>query len=73
MNLSLHDPFTLALDSPEALLNELRTSSSLPTLRSGIRAPILIVLGSGHAAALRFNGKGDYLASGRADGKIVIW
>jgi len=29
--------------------------------------------GSGHAAVLRFNGKGDYLASGRADGKIVIW
>ncbi|KAK5091597.1 chromatin binding protein [Lithohypha guttulata] len=52
MNLSLHDPFTLAQDSPEALVNDLR---------------------SGHATTLRFNRKGDYLASGRVDGKLVIW
>lgn len=52
MNLSLHDPFTLAQDSPETLVNDLR---------------------SGHATTLRFNRKGDYLASGRVDGKVVIW
>lgn len=28
---------------------------------------------SGHATVLRFNRKGDYLASGRVDGTIVIW
>ena len=30
-------------------------------------------LGSGHATTLRFNRRGDYLASGRADGKVIIW
>ncbi|KAK3180828.1 hypothetical protein Dsin_032797 [Dipteronia sinensis] len=30
-------------------------------------------LRSGHATTLRFSRKGDYLASGRVDGKIVIW
>ncbi|KAK0630037.1 WD40-repeat-containing domain protein [Bombardia bombarda] len=28
---------------------------------------------SGHSTALRFNRKGDYLASGRGDGTVVIW
>jgi COMPASS component SWD1 len=28
---------------------------------------------SGHATTLRFNRKGDYLASGRVDGRVVIW
>jgi COMPASS component SWD1 len=28
---------------------------------------------SGHATALRFNRKGDYLASGRVDGTVVVW
>ncbi|KAJ9645527.1 uncharacterized protein PV06_07789, partial [Exophiala oligosperma] len=27
----------------------------------------------GHATTLRFSRKGDYLASGRVDGKVVIW
>jgi COMPASS component SWD1 len=31
------------------------------------------MVGSGHATTLRFNRRGDYLASGRADGKVVIW
>ncbi|KAJ3525259.1 hypothetical protein NM208_g11715 [Fusarium decemcellulare] len=28
---------------------------------------------SGHATTLRFNRKGDYLASGRVDGTVVVW
>ncbi|PKS12797.1 hypothetical protein jhhlp_001008 [Lomentospora prolificans] len=28
---------------------------------------------SGHSTCLRFNRKGDYLASGRVDGTVVIW
>lgn len=28
---------------------------------------------SGHATTLRFNRQGDYLASGRVDGTVVIW
>ena len=28
---------------------------------------------SGHAHVLRFNRKGDYLASGRVDGTVIIW
>ncbi len=28
---------------------------------------------SGHATCLRFNRKGDYLASGRVDGTVVVW
>ncbi|KAL5615010.1 hypothetical protein BROUX41_005075 [Berkeleyomyces rouxiae] len=28
---------------------------------------------SGHATCLRFNYKGDYLASGRAEGTVVVW
>ncbi|OAP64105.1 hypothetical protein AYL99_00077 [Fonsecaea erecta] len=30
-------------------------------------------LRSGHATTLRFSRKGDYLASGRVDGKVIIW
>ncbi|EXJ87346.1 hypothetical protein A1O3_04305 [Capronia epimyces CBS 606.96] len=52
MNLALIDPFQLAQDSPDALVNDLR---------------------SGHATTLRFSRKGDYLAAGRVDGKVVIW
>lgn len=28
---------------------------------------------SGHSTCLRFNRKGDYLASGRVDGTVVLW
>ncbi len=28
---------------------------------------------SGHTTCLRFNRKGDYLASGRVDGTVVVW
>ncbi len=28
---------------------------------------------SGHSTCLRFNRKGDYLASGRGDGTVVVW
>lgn len=28
---------------------------------------------SGHSTCLRFNRKGDYLASGRVDGTVVVW
>lgn len=35
--------------------------------------PVLTRTGSGHATTLRFSRKGDYLASGRVDGKVVIW
>lgn len=28
---------------------------------------------SGHSTCVRFNRKGDYLASGRVDGTVVIW
>lgn len=28
---------------------------------------------SGHATTLRFNRQGDYLASGRVDGTVVVW
>ncbi len=28
---------------------------------------------SGHATFLRFNRKGDYLASGRVDGTVAVW
>lgn len=28
---------------------------------------------SGHATILRFNRQGDYLASGRGDGTVVVW
>ncbi|KAL8831073.1 MAG: hypothetical protein Q9170_005453 [Blastenia crenularia] len=33
----------------------------------------LFAKGSGHAACIRFNRKGDFLASGRVDGSIVIF
>ena len=32
-----------------------------------------MIPGSGHATTLRFSRKGDYMASGRVDGKVVIW
>ncbi|ETN43033.1 uncharacterized protein HMPREF1541_02191 [Cyphellophora europaea CBS 101466] len=52
MNLALIDPFQLAQDYPDVLIDDLK---------------------SGHATTIRFNRKGDYLASGRSDGKVVIW
>lgn len=60
MNLSLIDPFILAQDYPDALTGKIRT----------IRCSLLIILtltvsGSGHATCLRFNRRGDLLASGR--------
>lgn len=33
----------------------------------------MVLLGSGHATCLRFNRKGDLLASGRVDGTVVIF
>lgn len=75
MNLSLHDPFTLAQDSPESLVNDLRKwEVERDVLRNDTKGERgLIIPGSGHATTLRFNRKGDYLASGRVDGKIIIW
>lgn len=32
-----------------------------------------VSLRSGHATTVRFNRKGDFLASGRVDGTVVIW
>jgi COMPASS component SWD1 len=68
MNLALIDPFQLAQDSPDALTNDLR---KLEIPRRKISTHVFP--DSGHATTLRFNRKGDYLASGRADGKVVIW
>ncbi len=45
--------------------------SSIPARNCGLRG--LTWTGSGHATTLRFSRKGDYLASGRVDGKVVIW
>ncbi|KAI9718517.1 MAG: chromatin binding protein [Chrysothrix sp. TS-e1954] len=52
MNLSLVDPFVLAHDCPETLIESLH---------------------SGHSTCIRFNRKGDLLASGRLDGTISIF
>lgn len=60
MNLSLIDPFVLAQDYPDTLTEKL---SRLPPCY--IVGNLLIMIGSGHATCLRFNRKGDYLASGR--------
>jgi COMPASS component SWD1 len=60
MNLALIDPFQLAQDHPDTLTNVLRMITCLLDL-----PPLLTRLGSGHAIALRFSRKGDYLASGR--------
>ena len=68
MNLSLQDPYTLALDSPEIPTHELSRN-----MEDVGNTPRLTKPGSGHATTLRFNRKGDYLASGRADGKVIIW
>ena len=35
--------------------------------------PLIVHIGSGHATCLRFNRKGDFLASGRVDGTVVIF
>lgn len=61
MNLSLIDPFILAQDYPDALTG--KVSESLKTLL--LATPQLNVEGSGHAACIRFNRKGDFLAAGR--------
>lgn len=34
---------------------------------------ITSTLRSGHATCLRFNRRGDHLASGRVDGTVVVW
>lgn len=61
MNLALTDPFILAQDCPEALTGKLSKSQSTHSL-----APAdFLSQGSGHATCLRFNRKGDFLASGR--------
>ena len=61
MNLALTDPFILAQDYPEALTGKLSKGklTLLPT------HTYLILIGSGHATMLRFNRRGDFLASGR--------
>ena len=62
MNLSLIDPFILAQDFPDALTGKISKSYLATRL-----APRLISSnpGSGHSTALKFNRKGDLLASGR--------
>lgn len=70
MNLALIDPFQLAQDSPESLTNDLSMFQKMTQAQRGRTNPSP---GSGHATTLRFSRKGDYLASGRVDGKIVIW
>ncbi|KAI4166019.1 MAG: hypothetical protein LQ342_000450 [Letrouitia transgressa] len=67
MNLSLIDPFILAQDYPEALTGKIRTNH-FQTLNADLPNQ-----GSGHATCIRFNRKGDFLASGRVDGTIVIF
>ena len=69
MNLALIDPFQLAQDYPDALTNDLRKSQ---IQKRGVTLPICCA-GCGHATTLRFNRKGDYLASGTVDGKVIIW
>ena len=66
MNLALIDPFQLAQDYPDCLTNELSkllivSSRQFPAETAANNKG----LGSGHATILRFNRKGDYLASGR--------
>jgi hypothetical protein len=84
MNLALIDPFQLAQDSPDALVDEfsksiyhsLTASESQETANNAELMPghqTDPLEGSGHATTLRFSRKGDYLASGRVDGKVVIW
>ena len=61
MNLALTDPFILAQDYPEALTGKLSKVkfASIPAQTYSI------LIGSGHATMLRFNRRGDFLASGR--------
>ena len=62
MNLSLVDPFILAQDYPDALtgkLSMLNDTSYWPCVLTCTR------LESGRATCIRFNRKGDFLASGR--------
>lgn len=62
MNLSLIDPFVLAQDYPDTLSEKL----SMQLFPEFLCVTFLMfVIGSGHATCLRFNRKGDYLASGR--------
>lgn len=52
MNLSLQDPFAVAKEYPETLVQTLH---------------------HGHAVVIQFNVKGDYLAAGISDGRIIIY
>lgn len=62
MNLALTDPFILAQDYPEALTGKLRELLVTVALAGNV---LIVYLGSGHATCLRFNRRGDFLASGR--------
>lgn len=62
MNLALTDPFILAQDYPEALTGKLR---KLTVTVAPAKSMLTAYLGSGHATCLRFNRRGDFLASGR--------
>ncbi len=74
MNLALIDPFQLAQDFPDTVTDDLSKFSIVFTLTDdSLQASLLTSVGSGHATTLRFNRKGDYLASGRVDGKVIIW
>lgn len=59
MNLSLVDPFVLAQDYPDTLTENISMYQVSETIASTND------IGSGHATCLRFNRKGDCLASGR--------
>ncbi len=61
MNLALTDPFILAQDYPEALTGKL-SKAKLASIPAHTHS---ILIGSGHATMLRFNRRGDFLASGR--------
>ena len=61
MNLSLIDPFILAQDYPESLTGKL----SKYFLDGATLDANGCWKGSGHATCIRFNRRGDYLASGR--------
>ena len=77
MNLSLVDPFILAQDYPEVHAGHLRQwdpSCAFASRGGGLTdSAFATVLGSGHATCLRFNHRGDFLASGRVDGTVVIF
>lgn len=67
MNLSLIDPFILAQDYPEALTGKIRTNH-FQTLNADLPNQ-----GSGHATCIRFNRKGDFLASGRVNPNVYVF